>query len=394
MKRIVCAIMCLLMLISFSYPAFASGAQYRYQQSELMVALRDGGFDGFIEAVKKLKEEHPLLISNEWEMKLTSLAEYGKQFQLEMNSEYDLFNDYNFSWFGDHKNANADDPCVIVDQNGGFQLKFYFPLKGWIRIKKYTAVVNNSIRINNDVSNVRRDRVTGGAYYESFSIPLSSLLTYSTKNIEQFDSVAFRFYGAYDEDYVDYFMDSDEIKQINMIFGNDRSRSQLNTATLEWMMAVDSIKDYSIPPADFVIFLKKNYPIFPVGTTAEYMHNTTTVKEGIESSLNDDKFTTGGVYFLPCVVEEITEPSEATPQRAWLVKLKSQYDNPPGKYDQQYRIVVDHAIEMGWVDEEPSPGDEVILFATFFGYGKASRKNVFYLGDDEYTTNLLESLLQ
>lgn len=394
MKRILCAIVCLFMLILYSSPAFASGSQYRYQQSALMVALRDEGFDGFIEAVKKLREEHPLLVNDEWEGKLISLAEQGKQFQYEMNSEYDLFDDYNISWFGDHKNATADDQCVIVDQKGGFQLKFYFPMNEWIRIKKYTAVVNKEARINHDVSNVRRDRTSGGTYYESFSIPLSNLHSYSTNDIERFDSIAFRFYGSYDEDYVDYYLDIEELNQINMIFGNERVRSLINTTTLEWMKAIDSVKDYSIPPADFVIFLKKNYPIFPIGTTAEYMHSTTTMKEGIESSLNDDKFTPGGVYFLPCVVEEITEPSEATPQRAWLVRLKSQYDNPPGQWDQQYRIVVDHAIEMGWVDEEPAPGDEVILFATFFGYGSSSRKYVFYLGNDEYTSNLLQSMLK
>jgi len=391
MKRIVSSILCCVLLMAYSWQAFAAGAKYRYQRTELYVALNDGGYDSFIEAVKKLKAEHPLLMSDEWEEKFIAQAEYGKKFQIDMNSEYDLFNDYHISWFGDHRNATAEDQCVIVDQDGGFHLKFFFSMAQWIRIKKYTVVLNKEYRISNDLKDVRKDRTSTGEYYESFSIPLSSLNTYSTRDIEQIDNIAFRFYGAYDDDYVDYYLDSEELYEVNMILGANKAREKLNAMTFEWLDSVENVNDYSIPPADFVIFLKNDYPIYPSQTTVEDLNRLENADGRVfERIYKENKFTPGKVYFLPCVIEDITAPSQYTPQTAWEVKLKSQYNTIPN-YGVSARIIIDHAIDMGWIDKEPQIGDEIIVVATYCGRGSVSFKEIFYLGDDQYTLDIANS---
>ena len=258
----------------------------------------------------------------------------------------------------------------------------------WIRIKRYTAVINKSVRINNDVKDVRKDRTNSGTYYESFSFQLSSLNTYATRDIETIDSIAFRFYGAYDEDYIDYYIDDEELYQINMIFGANRAKEQLSKLSFEWLDAIESVNDYSIPPADFVIFLKNDYPIYPSQTTVEDLNRLENADSKIfDKMYKDNKFTPGKVYFLPCVIEDITAPSQYTPQTAWVVKLKSQYNTIPN-YGVSARIIIDHAIEMGWIEKEPQIGDEIIVVATYCGIGSVSFKEIFYLGDDQYTLDI------
>ncbi|MBR6851907.1 MAG: hypothetical protein IKM88_16920, partial [Lachnospiraceae bacterium] len=281
-----------------------------------------------------------------------------------------------------------EDQCVIVGEKEGYILKFFFPVSEWIRIKRYTAVINKSVRINNDVKDVRKDRTNSGTYYESFSFQLSSLNTYATRDIETIDSIAFRFYGAYDEDYIDYYIDDEELYQINMIFGANRAKEQLSKLSFEWLDAIESVNDYSIPPADFVIFLKNDYPIYPSQTTVEDLNRLENADSKIfDKMYKDNKFTPGKVYFLPCVIEDITAPSQYTPQTAWVVKLKSQYNTIPN-YGVSARIIIDHAIEMGWIEKEPQIGDEIIVVATYCGIGSVSFKEIFYLGDDQYTLDI------
>jgi len=369
----------LAILLAVCLSANAAPLRYRYQQADLLVALKDGA-SALAEAVEQLHAEHPLIMTDEWAAKLTAQADALNVTALDLNTEYDIFEDKTTSWFGDHKAASLDDVCVIFPG----RIDFVLPVEKYIGIQRCIAVVNENVRVRADIKDGDHG-YEGAQKYERFSL---STGLFDTKDIDRISSVVIRFYGRNDSDTVDYALDDEEVLHLDQVMQNKKANKAAETMIREWASAVDSIEDLTIPPESFTIFLKNDYPIFPENTKTEDLHQLANIgTNALEDTLERGKFIPGEVYFLPGTVEKINEPTEASPRRTWDVQLKRSY-NTQGHTS--VRLIVDHALEQDWITEEPEAGDEIIVIATYAGYGFPSFMNEFYVGHDDYVDSLIQ----
>jgi len=368
----------LAILLAVCLSANAAPLRYRYQQADLLVALRDGA-SALAEAVEQLHAEHPLIMTDEWAAKLTAQADALNVTALDLNTEYDIFEDKTTSWFGDHKAASLDDVCVVFPG----RIDFVLPVEKYIGIQHCIAVVNENVRVRADIKDGDHG-YEGAQKYERFSL---STGLFDTKDIDRISSVVIRFYGRNDSDTVDYALDDEEVLHLDQVVQNKKANKAAEALIREWARAVDDIDDFSFPPESFTIFLKNDYPIFPENTKTEDLHQVANIgTNALEETLERCRFIPGEVYFLPGTVERINEPTEASPRRTWEIRLKQSY-NTQGQIS--VLVIVDYAEEQGWITEEPKVGDEIIVIGTYAGFGVPSFMNKFYVGHDEYIDGLI-----
>lgn len=385
MKRFILIILIVFMLSAVAGHGLSEPFKYRYQWQKMRTLISHYDYAELIDYIESLAADHPLLMPEEWKANLLSLANTAQEGFPSFNSEYDIFDNITYEWFGESKKPEAKDQCVVANRKDGWGLYFHFDLEKSYIFSKYAAVINQSIRTTGNIKEIFHDH-DGSVYYEEFVIPISFY-----DMTEAPESIAFRFYGKNENNYIDYALSEDEVSQYIQIAKMFLAKQDLDDLVYEWVLDIEPVDDLTIPPQAFVIFLNKEYPIFPDGTTTEDLHRTDNkLQWKLEESLDNKKFVSGSYYFLPCTLIEITEPSKSTPQRAWIASLKKQYDTS-GSYS-EIRIVVDHALDMQWITEEPAPGDEIIVLGTYLGIGSVSGMHVFYMGSDEYTDELIEKL--
>lgn len=381
MKKIAVVILLLMMIPSC---CFARGMLNYLDQESAFSKLADSGqYDDLIQAVRAFKNEHPLLMPDEWEKKISEAAIQARDaFVPEFNTEYDPFEDVELKWFADHKNPNPEDQCVIQDGTNGLILSFCIPVDSYIRIEDYICLVNGSERFSSTVDNWDA-RLFDLQKCETFYIGIDYLA--SQFNVEQFDSIAFRFYGDNHDDHVDLTLDDETVGYFRQVTADTVTASDVKNVIWEWAKAVDEIEDDTIMPAFASRMISSNpVPIYP--------HDIpTSVYWNMERELTDDillgkwNYVKGRVFFFPCRIESVNVSEEEGTYSFWGVQILSEYG-----MDRRFAsilIPINHPLE-----NHPSVGDVVLVAAAFSQ--KGTWGPIFFLGYEDDVCKEAKSFTQ
>lgn len=370
MKRFIALLITLVLALS-SCSALAM-ANYLDLYSELSKFASDEQYDELINAVTNLKAEHPLIMSDEWEEKIIDAAVQARDaFRPEFNTEYDPFEDITLKWFGDHKSASPDDQCVILGNSDGLILSFCLPVTSWIYIDDYTILANGNIRFSSTVDNWDA-KYFDGQTCETFHIKIDYLM--KNIDVDQYDSVAIRFYGKNHDDHYDFFMDEELLGYFRQVTADTVTSSDVIHVIWDWTKAIDDIVDESIMPA-FASRLISNNPvqIYPKDIP-------TSVFWKMDQDLGDDvlsgkwRYSKGHVFFFPCRIESVNISTEEGTYSFWGVQVLSEY----GKVRRFASILIpiNHP-----VDNHPAENDIVLVAATYSQHGTWGP--IFFLGYEE-----------
>lgn len=381
MKRFVAILITLILALS-SCSALAM-ATYLDLYTELSKYAPEGQYDELITAVSNMKAEHPLLMSDEWEEKIVSTAVQARDaLQPEFNTEYDPFADVTLKWFGDHKAASPEDQCVILDNADGLILSFCLPVTPWIYIDDYTILVNGDTRFSSTVDNWDAKHFDGQAC-ETFYIRIDYLMKHI--DVDQYDSVAIRFYGKNHDDHVDFLMDEELLGYFRQVTADTVKPSDVNGVIWDWMISIDDIVDESIMPAFASRMIKNNpVPIYPENIeTKDYW----IMQDEIRDDLLSGKWTwyQGDVFFFPVQIESVNISTEEGSYSYWSVAVLSEYGTR--RRSASILIPVNHP-----VDNPPAEGDTVLVAATYSQHGRWGP--IFFLGYEDDVIEEAKSFTQ
>lgn len=370
MKKIAAIIM-VLMLIPSS--CFAIGMlNYLDQYSNFSALVDAGQYDELIQSVRSFKTDHPLLMTDEWENKIADAAVQARDaFVPAFTVEYDPFEDIELKWFADHKQPSPDDPCVIQDGTNGLILNFCIPVDFYININDYICLVNGSERFNSTVDNWDA-RLIGLQKCETFYIGIEYLA--KQFDVEQYDSIAFRFYGDNHDDSVDLTLDEETVGYFRQVTADTVTASDVKDVLWAWAKDIDDIVDETMIPAFASRMMKNNpVPIYPSDIP-------TSVYWTMEKDLTDDilsgkwNYVKGRVFFFPCEIESVNVSSEEGTYSYWGVYIRSEYGQV--RRFASILIPVNHPLE-----NHPAKGDVVLVAATYSQ--KGTWGPIFFLGYEE-----------
>lgn len=82
----------------------------------------------------------------------------------DLKSEYDIFDDVTYEWFGDDRKLEKENQCILLNRGKGFELLFMLPVESHMVFQRYVAVANGSERITGnfykgDVAEIEEDGV-------------------------------------------------------------------------------------------------------------------------------------------------------------------------------------------------------------------------------------------
>lgn len=381
MKRFVAILITLILALS-SCSALAM-ATYLDLYTELSKYAPEGQYDELITAVSNMKAEHPLLMSDEWEEKIISTAVQARDaFQPEFNTEYDPFADITLKWFGDHKAASPEDQCVILDNADGLILSFCLPVTPWIYIDDYTILVNGDTRFSSTVDNWDAKHFDGQAC-ETFYIRIDYLMKHI--DVDQYDSVAIRFYGKNHDDHVDFLMDEELLGYFRQVTADTVTPSDVNSVIWDWMKSIEDIVDETVMPSFAARMIRKNpVQIYPGNIpTSVYWQLDKTLSEDI---LNGKwSYAKGHVFLFPCRINSVNTSTEDGTYSYWDVQVLSEY----GQFLRYASILIpiNHPVE------NPPAADEVVLVvATYSQHGRWGP--IFFLGYEDDVIEEAKSFTQ
>lgn len=381
MKRFLALFLCLILMV----PCASAGMlKYLDQYNDFWQLCSKDTYNELIDSVRKFKTEHPLLMSDEWEERIISTAEQARDaFVPDYNTEYDPFENIELKWFGDHKEASPEDPCVILDGSNGLILSFCLPVKSWIYVQECTALINGTERLSPKIRNLDF-KVSDLKEYETFYINVSDIS--DKTEAKQFDSVAFRFYGKNKDDHVDVTMDEETLGYFRQVTTPVVTDSDVKDVLWEWANSIDEIMDDTIIPAFATRVIRDHdYPIYPSNLEIK---DYWSFSDDLRDEYLSGEYSWGvwSTYFFPFTIEEIHEPSEKDPHLYWDGIILTE----GGLYRRQAIIILDHAItQEGWIAEQPAVGDTIIVAASLAGL--KSFRAVFYLGYDKETKKLVHA---
>lgn len=371
MKRFI-AMLLFFVLLVFTFPACAM-LKYLDQEDEFRKMADEEKYDELIQAVKGFQQEHPLLMSDEWIEKISDVAIRARDaFVPEFNSEYDPFEDIELKWFGDHKVAGPDDPCVILDGTSGLVMSFCIPVDSWIYVDEFTALINGSERLQANVENWD-NKIIDHQEYETFYVDIGY---FNSTNVEaeNYDSLAFRFYGRNKDEHVDIYIDEETMGYFKQVTAETVTSGDVKQVIWNWAQAVDDIVDETIIPAFAARMMKNNpVPIYPADIqTADFWK----FKEDLRDDVLSGKwiYAKGDVFFFPCQIERVNISEEEGTYSHWSVYILSEY----GKVRSFASILipVNHPLE-----NHPEKDDIVLVAATYSQKGNWGP--IFFLGYED-----------
>ena len=386
MKRFFAILIALLMVVS-SCQAI-SMLKYLDQGQVFYDILNEERYDDFIQAVKDFQTEHPSLMPDEWLEKFTDMAIQARDaFVPDFNTEYDPFEDLELKWFGDHKAATPEDPYVILDGTSGLIMSFCLPVDSWVYYKEFVALINGSERLTGDVENWD-NKIVDHQEYETFYVDLG---IFNSKNVEaeQYDSLAFRFYGKNKDEHVDIFINDETMGYFRQVTAETVTAQDVKDLIYPWEKAIDDIVDETIIPAAATRMMKNNPdPIYPATIqTADFWKLQDSLSKEVAQGKRDYGY--GLFYFFPCEITAIHTPDSNDPYTYWSVNIYEEY----GRFLAAGTIILDYALtQEGWLPDEKQVGDRVMVAAAYAGRGTWT--TVFILGFDDEAKSIARTFLK
>ena len=396
MRKTILAILIVLLITFVSNTSLAMN-NYFYEYAAFLDYVNNQDYAGLITAIEDYQQKHPLSMNDEWSSTIISEAErlrnvsddYAVVISM-MNSEYDIFDDVTYYWYGDVKRPDAQHNCVALLDDRNLTLYFHFSIDKYLGAYEYAGVVNNSIRIAGKITNDSFDIIDEPhEMFETFSIPFSTVTDVYSGEIE---SLAFRFYG-YSEMQLTYQLDADLVEFLSLYAqcSSAFSDSDLRSLLWDWMEAVDGIKDGTIIPAKTARIMKYNSgSVYPSDTEIiDFYDLAQPVSNDVLKVTNLGSIYSGQSFLFPCVVSDISLTSKLDGYHCVEVVYKDEY----GKVSNTKVIVLVSAEqwEQDWNNGTPAIGDDIILAATFTGK-KDIVSPVFLLGFDEETQKLAKTI--
>ena len=377
MKRVFIFVLAILLVFSSISPGFAM-LRYLDQWQELQSILMHGTYDELLEKVKRLNEEHPLLMTNEWQEKIVNLINQAKNaFVPEYNSEYDPFENKTYYWFADHRKATAEDNCVIIIGNDGLVMSFYFPVEKWINTKEYTALINETDRVSGKVNNSVYSS-ENGQRYETFYIDFSD---FKSDTLFNASSIAIRFYGKNRDDHFDFSLNEETIGYIHQVTTPSIGDEEIKELLWQWAESID----YATR-----ILRNNNGVIFPENIEIkDYYTFQDDMRKDVVNVTDLGLIYRGRTFFFPCRIKETHDSDSFNIYAYWDVEILDDY----GFKRTTGTIIVDNEfLKDGWIVNSPNNGDTVIIAATFVGTLPHYFRPVFILGYGEDITKIAKAL--
>ena len=389
MKRIFLLVFFTVMSLYYVNISAVSEYNYRFQERYFCELANEYRYDDLSKIISDYHTNHNKIMPDVWANRLLNAIALAKNDVIsDMHSEYDPFEDKNLIWFGNHKTVGPDDPYAIFDGKS-FVMRFCIPVDAYIRIKEYTALVNESLRLSGLISNWSVKYIDN-MRYEYFEVNLLNIkLDIEQAGVNELDSLAFRFYGRNENDHIDLFINQETTDFLNRYLRQLKSNRNLQDMFWDWMKDVNLKIDSTIIPAwAKTIIGDGSIAVYPDNIrTADYWKYMELEDSSIKS-LNESS-NIGKVYFFRCKINRINKKS-STSNFYWFADSLDAI----GKYVTSVSIILDYAVEAkGFPAEQYEIGDEIVVAAAYAGIDTLNRK-LFILGNDAEAVLIAQNALK